>query len=301
MTFSHNRNRLAAPKSLCEPDDVRFGYHVPSRLLKSLTIGGSTILASAQVAAANPPMQPVKPWVLDYADTQCIAYRDYGDVKNPVTLAIRPAPLGETYELLVLRHGSGPVLAEEAKGRVDFGHGPIKAWLLSYGPKGQKVNIHQFRISAAEMAQARKAISVSFFAKGYLDASFMLGVMPELLDGLAKCTVDLQHYWNVSAARDGRIAVPAKGQVRAIFSSEDYPAEAMYRSQEGSSQFLLLIDEHGKVAGCHVVKASGVPIFDVMGCQVIRERSKFKPALDAKGVPVRSSYVTPQINWRLEP
>jgi protein TonB len=62
----------------------------------------------------------------------------------------------------------------------------------------------------------------------------------------------------------------------------------------------LLIDEHGKVAGCHVEKASGIPIFDVMGCQVILQRMKFAPALDGKGQPTRSTYITPPVKWQID-
>jgi hypothetical protein len=36
-----------------------------------------------------------------------------------------------------------------------------------------------------------------------------------------------------------------------------------------------------------------------MGCQVIRKRAKFTPARDAAGKPVRDSYVTPPVAWRL--
>ena len=73
--------------------------------------------------------------------------------------------------------------------------------------------------------------------------------------------------------------------------------EAMLRSQEGKAQFLLLIDESGKVAGCDVLVASGVPAFDVMGCQVIRDKAKFSPAREAKGAAVRSTVVTPPVKW----
>jgi protein TonB len=73
----------------------------------------------------------------------------------------------------------------------------------------------------------------------------------------------------------------------------------MLNSQEGTVQFLLLVDEKGAVAGCHIEKPSGVPILDAAGCQVIRERLKLTPARDAQGRPVRSSLVTPPITWRL--
>ena len=43
----------------------------------------------------------------------------------------------------------------------------------------------------------------------------------------------------------------------------------------------------------------GLPVLDAMGCQVIRERAKFTPALDRGGKPIRSTYVTPPIRWRM--
>lgn len=73
----------------------------------------------------------------------------------------------------------------------------------------------------------------------------------------------------------------------------------MNRGQEGDAQFLLLIDENGKVAGCHVLIASGVPALDAMGCSVIRNRARFKPAVDSAGKPTRSTVVTPKVSWRL--
>jgi protein TonB len=85
-----------------------------------------------------------------------------------------------------------------------------------------------------------------------------------------------------------------------LFDASDYPAEAVKHEQEGSAQYLLLIDEHGSVSGCHVTKASGVPVLDAMGCQVFRQRAKFKPAVDSKGIPVRSAVKTPPIEWKIQ-
>jgi TonB family protein len=252
-------------------------------------------LAAGQTAGA--PLQPAKPWNLDYGDTQCVAAREYGREDDPIMLLLRPAPNGETYELLVGRRQAGPALALERQGSVDFGGGPISAWTLQYGDK--KSVVDQFRISKAAMEAARTASHVILRIRGGADASFALSNMPKLLDGLQKCTADLMNYWNEGGEKAGKISQRAEGQVRRIFSSDDFPQEAMTRSQEGSSTFLLLIDEQGKVAGCHVVQTSGIPVFDARGCQVIRERAKFKPALDAKGKPVRSMYETPQVIWRL--
>jgi hypothetical protein len=262
------------------------------------TAAALTVVVGAPAAADV--LHPIQNWVLDYREEQCVAYRDYGAPDKPITLGIRPAPNGETYELLVSRPRSGPDFATEQKGSVDFGRGPIGAWLLNYGGKHSKSDIYQFRISAAGMEQARTAKTVTLRPASAPDFKFELRSMPQLLKGLQDCTADLKRYWNMGGEKDGRIAKLSKGNVRALFSSDDYPQEAVQRNQAGDSQFLLLVDEKGAVAGCHVLKASGVPILDAMGCQVIRQRAKFTPAYDAQGKPVRSTLVTPKVVWRMQ-
>jgi len=106
-------------------------------------------------------------------------------------------------------------------------------------------------------------------------------------------------YWNTEGVNVATVAVLSKGDIRKLFTTDDYPQEALVRDQQGTAQFLLLIGTDGKVAACHVVKASGVPSLDGMGCQAIRQRARFKPALDRNGKPVRSAYTTPPVSWRL--
>ena len=259
------------------------------------------ILFAQALPAAPPrvPLQPTGSWVLDYGETQCIASRQYGTTEKPLILGIRPAPNGETYELIVGRARYGPEFAEEFEGSVDFGNGPITSWLLHYGRSGKKVSLDQFRISASDMSQAGVSKSATLHTRGGPDVTFALANMPALLKGLADCTADLKRYWNMEPPEKDKIATVSKGEVRSIFSDTDYPAEAMKNHQEGRVQFLLLIDERGKVAACHVLKASGVPVLDGMGCQVIGQRAKFKPALDKQGKPIRSTYITPLVVWAI--
>jgi Gram-negative bacterial TonB protein C-terminal len=257
------------------------------------------ILTSTTPASAG-VLQPTANWVVDYREDQCLAIRQYGSAQKPLTLGIRPAPNGATYELLVSQAHSGPDFATEQKGAVDFGNGPIKAWLLNYGSKIGRSDIYQFRISAAEMTLANVAFTVTFKPERAPNLTFALRSMPQVLKTLHDCTEDLMHYWNADGEKTGTIAKGAKGDVRSVFTADDYPPEAVQRNQQGSSQFLLLIDEKGAVAGCHVLVPSGVPVLDVMGCQVIRARARFTPALDLLGKPVRSMVTTPPVVWRVE-
>jgi len=259
----------------------------------------SASISTTGVAAPPAALDPLKNWVVDYGETQCAALREFGDPAKPIIFGIIPSPDGGTFELLVKRPRSGPDFAEEMPGIVDFGRGPIKAWLLYFGTKKGGSSLYQYRISAEQMAQARSASTVTLHADGGEDFSFRLAVMPALLDGLEKCTADLRQYWNMNAEKSGKLATPSKGDVRRIFDSDDYPSDALRQDQEGTAQYMLLIDEKGSVAACHVMKPSGVPVLDAMGCQVIRQRAKFTPAVDHNGKPIRSTYVTPPIRWAI--
>lgn len=257
------------------------------------------LVCSAPLSAAE-PLTPVDPWVVDYQPTTCTASRAYGSREDAVTLGLEPSVWGDTYDLVVVKKGRGPEHPEESEGWLDFGQGPIKAWLLHYGvEKSSKLSFFRFRISAAEMAQANSASQATFRFGIAPDLSFSLAQIPALMKTLAACTADLRHYWNMVDPEQRNIAAPAIGDVRSVFRPSDYPAEAIARHQGGRVQFLLLVNEEGKVAKCSILSPSGIPVLDGMGCQVIRERAVFKPALDRNGKPARSAVTTPPVVWRL--
>lgn len=259
---------------------------------------GCAVAVQAQTAPA--PLAPVSPWEVDFAETQCVASRDFGSKADPLSIAIRPPLMGgDSYEIFVARAGQGPRHGEELKGSVDFGHGPISAWLLRFTSSDKTLAFWTFRLSEAEMAQARSASFVHLRGGSSLDTSISLTSVAAVMTQLEACAEALQRHWNWGPQSETPIVGQPFGDVRSIFTSDDFPAEAMHYDQEGASQFLLLIDERGKVAGCHVVRTSGVPVFDVMGCSVIQKRATFRPATDAHGRPVRSMVVTPAVTWRI--
>lgn len=261
------------------------------------------VVASAACFALHPgisiaakPLQPTKPWVLDYDESQCVALREYGTADHSISLLIRPSPDGGTYVLDLMKQRAAGPFAEEHRGSVDFGNGPIGASVLYYQNVPEKLQIAQFRIDSPQMAQARSASSVTFRITEYqAPVSLALRSMQDLLKGLDQCNADLRRYWNVGA----KLSQPARGDVRSIFTSDDYPFVAVVGMEQGTSQFLLFIDITGKVAACHVLRPSGIAVLDATGCMVIKQRAKFTPARDASGKPVRDAVVTPPIVWRL--
>src|SRR5690349_10284513 len=120
-----------------------------AHLLSGLLLAGAAFSTLCEAAGQPPALQPLSTWNLDYGETQCLASRKYGDAADPVTFAIRQSPNGDSYELLVgrKRRVTLPIIEEE--GIVDFGRGPINAWVLFYQTPDKALDVHQFRISAA--------------------------------------------------------------------------------------------------------------------------------------------------------
>ena len=79
--------------------------------------------------------------------------------------------------------------------------------------------------------------------------------------------------------------------------NEDYPAEAIRKEQEGTSQLRLLITPDGHVDRCVLSVSSGSELLDRAACEGVRTAS-FSPGPSSAGRPVRASVTVP-ITWRL--
>jgi protein TonB len=95
-------------------------------------------------------------------------------------------------------------------------------------------------------------------------------------------------------------AQSAKGDLRTLFTADDYPAAAQSAGVEGSVQATLSIGPDGRVTGCNIVRSSGNNSLDSATCNILRRRAKFTPARDSSGNATSDSYTTPTIVWRLE-
>jgi len=95
-------------------------------------------------------------------------------------------------------------------------------------------------------------------------------------------------------------AQSAKGDVRTLFSADDYPASAQAAGAEGTAQATLTIGADGRVVGCNLIKSTGNGALDSATCNILRRRAKFTPARDSNGNPTTDTYTTPPIRWQLE-
>jgi protein TonB len=95
-------------------------------------------------------------------------------------------------------------------------------------------------------------------------------------------------------------AQSAKGDLRTLFSADDYPASAQSAGAEGTTRASLTIGPDGRVTGCNIIQSSGNTSLDSTTCNILRRRAKFTPARDSNGNPTSDTITTPSIVWRLE-
>lgn len=266
-------------------------------------IAFAAVTISAAASAQTAPKQPTGKWVVDFAEAQCVASRNYGSKEDPVFLVLKQPPLGSIMQLAIVdERGAG--MPEQFDVTVTFdGQKPIKMELLRYRPLKTKYRSNLINIPLKDFATAASA-KVIRIRGDRLDEAFSLSAMPALLKTLNECAIDLRQVWNIhdpdkEEDRPIENGSGAKGRLQGIFRSGDYPSQAIYDYRSGTVRVALLIDEKGKVADCAILETSGTPVLDAQSCAIIKERARFKPAVGQDGKPMKDGYIQ-RITWRME-
>jgi hypothetical protein len=265
-----------------------------SRLFALPTI---CIALGATSATAAAPRAPTGKWVVDY-NRQCLATRDYGSPQEPLFLAFKPSPQGQSMQVIVARKGRRTDYAVEVPAVIGIDENPpLKSGLLAF-TAGNALRTLLITLPSESFAPMRKAARVSITAKGEIDETFTLSQVPALMTALDRCRVDLAHFWHIDDAGKASLRSQAAGNLARFLSDGDYPDAANRGSEAGIVQFELLIDEKGKVADCMVTETSSVPLLDAQSCAILTERARFTPAVGADGKPARDAVVG-RIRWKM--
>jgi TonB family protein len=266
-------------------------------------------------AAPGSPLQPTGKWVVNFADAQCVATRNYGTEADPLYLVLKAPAIGDTIQLGIVRKG-GKLDANQLNGEIIFDETTtLRTSFLEFGVKSMNQRARFVNLAAKDVASLRQAktIRIRIREKGIERLGTRLGMglatgeeafavtsMPALLGTLGTCAADLRKIWKVwddetggSGLKEGPSANLAQ-----LFSPEDYPGVAALRGQSGRVSLVILIDEQGKVADCTVIEPSGVAALDAQSCAVIKQGAKYKPAIGLDGKPSKSAAFQ-RITWRM--
>lgn len=78
-------------------------------------------------------------------------------------------------------------------------------------------------------------------------------------------------------------------------TTDDYPARALREERAGTTGFRVTIGTDGRVVDCQITSSSGSPDLDETACAKVKQRARFKPALE-NGQPVQGSYSS-RVKW----
>ncbi len=88
----------------------------------------------------------------------------------------------------------------------------------------------------------------------------------------------------------------ARGDLHALFSTDDYPNSALQAQQQGTTAVSYTVGTDGRISGCDVTSSSGSSALDQATCKILRSRAKFTPAKNNLGQPTTDSG-TVRIRW----
>jgi len=245
---------------------------------------------------AAEPLQPTAKWNVDFGNSHCIALRDYGTAAAPLTLALKPAPIGDVMQVSLLR-GSSKRDTDQYAGTMTVGSSvPVKVSVLGYPATAGKTRLISINLAAPDFLPLRTASVLRLTTAREVDRSFALSQMASVTTMLDRCVANLRKAWNITNAVNDPHATP-KAPLYSYFNSVDYPSVAARGDATGTVALVMLVDEAGKVASCMVTQTSGYASLDAQSCALLTVRAKFKPAV-VDGQPVKSGQ-TLRINWRL--
>lgn len=251
--------------------------------------GALALMAQPADAAVLEPREPSGRWVVDFGESQCVASLAYGEEGEKDYLTFKPIPTGTDVQIAMIVDGKS-----RRAGVEDY---PLRingvtqrAQLLRYGTSDKKVYRYLVNIPVRELA-AIERIQMDVPRQNF---DLIVPKMGDIASVLGECMDSLRTYWNVGA---DIVEEPARGDVRAVFSANDYPAAALSANESGMARAFLLVDEKGKVADCTLSAFVGNVILAAQSCAVIMERAEFEPARDKDGNAVRTSFHTPRIAW----
>lgn len=275
----------------------------------------SVAFSTAAEAAPEAAMQPTGKWVVNFADAQCIATRNYGSESDPLYLTLKAPAVGDSIQLGIIRKG-GKLDANQLNGEIVFDDAdPLRTSFLEFGVKSMGQRARFVNLAAEQVAGMRQAktIRVRVREKGIerLGTRFGLGQasgedafavtsMPAVLGTLANCAAGLRKIWKVWDRDKGspELREGPSADLAQLFNSDDYPGFAVLRGQSGRVALVVLVDEQGKVADCTVTEPSGVASLDTQSCAVIKQGAKYKPAVGLDGKPSKSA-VFQTISWKM--
>lgn len=260
------------------------------------------LLALPSVASAAPELRaPTSAWTYRFADSKCLATRNYGTPERRLQLVVKHPAIGDVVQVAIIRDATSRRPAQ-LTGQIGIDGGPrIEMSMLAHGPKGSGFRAYLINMPSSQFASLREASELSVRAET-MNERLSLSQMAPLMNSIDECVANLRRAYNVTDTATGESSLlprRARTNIARLLNNEDYPRAALSAEQSGIVKFAVLVDETGQVADCTVTGTSGVATLDAQSCAILKERAKFEPAVGADGKPAKDA-VQARIVWAIQ-
>ena len=248
------------------------------------------------------PLRVVEPsaaWRVDYADSMCSLSRQFGDLKTGLILGFRPAPLSDNFRVAVLIPDTAKKVSR-GKAQLHVGVDPPVEAPFARGPvEIDNLNIAAIDATREQLIGLSKASTLRI-AAGDINVEFKLTGMAKALMALDACEQDLLVAWGMDPKVVASLAsYPThRGGLISLFSTDDYPREAVINREQGTTGVRIKVSKDGKVSDCQIIESSGSDAIDKQTCKVIENRARFRPARTKSGDAV-DSIALQRVVWEM--
>ncbi len=280
----------------------------------ALALGCAVAFSTPAAFAQEKPIETIKKsgdWVVNFDENSCDLLAEFGTPKDPMVLKFTRYLPGDDTDLMITgrRLQTGRAWFEAS---VDFGLGdsPIKriaagimqakrpgimmtgVYLNAWGSLGEVLEVTPAREAAITGVVIR--------VQGKKPFRLQFGPLDRPMKVMRQCLTDLVKSWGYDPAAIKVLRAPARpaSSPASWVSDNDYPTKSVMEGHSGLLRFRLDIDGNGKVAGCHILDRTDPDDFSSRTCNILTNRARFTPALDANGKPTRHFYVG-TFNWKV--
>ena len=227
----------------------------------------------------------------------CLVGRKFSAAGSEFTLGFRKVATTDNFQILIWRAGKS---AKASKGTAQLAFDRVK-FEAPYvtGP----VNIRGLDLT--EIATKRSDVGALVSSKTLnvvadtLATSFNLRGIGGAMKALEDCEKKLLIGWGMNPTAMAAIKTPASiKNVMSLFTTNDYPREALGRREQGISAIRYIVGVDGRVRDCHVTASSGSSSLDAKTCEIHMNRARYEPARTATGETVPSVVFT-RMRWEL--
>jgi TonB family protein len=250
-------------------------------------------------AMADPvALAPSSKWQVEYAESMCILSRNFGTGADMVTLGLRPLPMSQHSEIVLVTRDKAP---NRLNGHAEIAllpaaHPAVGSFSRFPMSTGQgRIATMSFEDDALAGIEQASAIDIRLDkATRRLATPGIAGAMK----ALSACQDNLLVHWGIDPGERQREVTHPSGNPARFFSPGDYPMSATSIGARGRVVAIGTVAIDGHVEACIVVETSGNKSLDEATCRIMRDKVRFTPARDKDGKAVPSHYVLP-VRWVL--